>query len=160
MLQVNIIRTVEVELENKLRDLQDLAKEETVKLRKWKGCHGDAVKKLQDIHQQSKRVCMHRTCEGCRSHTSISALSILGMPDGKPAVSTIKCPWRLWQASVAVQNRHLCNHAGGDDGEVDKPLTEEQLAKVNTQELEYRWGQAAAAGTQEARCVLHGALQL
>ena len=63
-LQVNIIRTVEVELENKLRDLRDLAKEETVKLRKWKGCHGDAVKKLQDIHQQSEWDSLHRTLEG------------------------------------------------------------------------------------------------
>lgn len=71
MLQVNIIRTVEVELENKLRDLRDLAKEETVKLRKWKGCHEDAVKKLQDIHQQSGWSCMHCMFEGCRRHTNI-----------------------------------------------------------------------------------------
>ena len=68
-LQVNIIRTVEVELENKLRDLRDLAKEETVKLRKWKGCHGDAVKKLQDIHQQSEWDSLHRTLEGCAGAT-------------------------------------------------------------------------------------------
>ena len=92
MLQVNIIRTVEVELENKLRDLRDLAKEETVKLRKWKACHGDAVKKLQDIHQQSEGVCMHCTFEGCRSHNPASStLSVLEVVDGKPAVGISVC---------------------------------------------------------------------
>lgn len=42
-------------------------------------------------------------------------------------------------------DQHLCNHAGGGDGEVDKPLNEEQLAKVNTQDLEYRWGTSSCS---------------
>ena len=70
----------------------------------------------------------------------MNALAFLRVPSGKPTVGTIKCPWHVWQAAEAVPKHHLCNDAGGDDGEVDKPLNEEQLAKVNTQDLEYRWG--------------------
>ena len=48
-LQVGIIRQVEVELDNTLRDLRDSHKEESSKLKKWRALDKDVHAKLADF---------------------------------------------------------------------------------------------------------------
>lgn len=49
MLQVGIIRQVEVELDNTLRDLRDSHREESSKLRKWRVLDKDLHAKLAEL---------------------------------------------------------------------------------------------------------------
>lgn len=48
-LQVGIIRQVEVELDNTLRDMRDSHKEEAAKLRKWRALDKDVQAKLAEL---------------------------------------------------------------------------------------------------------------
>ena len=48
-LQVGIIRQVEVELDNTLRDLRDSHKEEAAKLKKWRALDKDVQAKLAEF---------------------------------------------------------------------------------------------------------------
>ena len=54
MVQVGIIRQVEVELDNTLRDLRDSHKEESSKLRKWRVLDKDLHAKLAELHLQGE----------------------------------------------------------------------------------------------------------
>lgn len=58
LFQVGIIRQVEVELDNTLRDLRDSHKEESAKLKKWRALDKDVQAKLADFPIQS----MHLLC--------------------------------------------------------------------------------------------------
>lgn len=51
--QVGIIRQVEVELDNTLRDLRDSHKEESAKLKKWRALDKDVQAKLAEFPIQS-----------------------------------------------------------------------------------------------------------
>jgi len=51
---VGIIRQVEVELDNTLRDLRDSHKEEAAKLKKWRALDKDVQAKLAEFPIQSK----------------------------------------------------------------------------------------------------------
>lgn len=53
-LQVGIIRQVEVELDNTLRDLRDSHKEENAKLKKWRALDKDVQAKLADFPIQGR----------------------------------------------------------------------------------------------------------
>ena len=55
-LQVGIIRQVEVELDNTLRDLRDSHKEESAKLKKWRALDKDVQAKLADFPIQGMRL--------------------------------------------------------------------------------------------------------
>lgn len=59
LLQVGIIRQVEVELDNTLRDLRDSHKEESAKLKKWRSLDKDVQAKLAEFPVQS----MHDTSQ-------------------------------------------------------------------------------------------------
>lgn len=58
LFQVGIIRQVEVELDNTLRDLRDSHKEESAKLKKWRALDKDVQAKLADFPIQG----MHLLC--------------------------------------------------------------------------------------------------
>ena len=52
--QVGIIRQVEVELDNTLRDLRDSHKEEASKLKKWRALNKDVQAKLAEFQLQGE----------------------------------------------------------------------------------------------------------
>ena len=52
---MGIIRQVEVELDNTLRDLRDSHKEEAAKLKKWRALDKDVQAKLAEFPVQSER---------------------------------------------------------------------------------------------------------
>lgn len=53
-MQVGIIRQVEVELDNTLRDLWDSHKEEAGKLKKWRALNKDVQAKLAEFQLQGE----------------------------------------------------------------------------------------------------------
>ena len=65
--QVGIIRQVEVELDNTLRDLRDSHKEEAAKLKKWRALDKDVQAKLAEFPIQG---------ESCLWQTSLQLLCL------------------------------------------------------------------------------------
>jgi len=73
-LQVGIIRQVEVELDNTLRDLRDSHKEEAAKLKKWRALDKDVQAKLAEFPIQGGHLLLLQIFTVAGAHSTVCQL--------------------------------------------------------------------------------------
>ncbi len=69
-LQVGIIRQVEVELDNTLRDLRDSHKEEAAKLKKWRALDKDVQAKLAEFPIEGQHLLLLQIFSAAGAHST------------------------------------------------------------------------------------------
>lgn len=130
-LQVGIIRQVEVELDNTLRDLRDSHKEEAAKLKKWRALDKDVQAKLAEFPIEGGLLLLLQIFTAADAYKAVCQLA-----SGKQ-----KHPQSCVKQGVCVgcqsgSHQHCCCCTG--DEVLVGTLEEEELLQLNVQQLEYR----------------------